>query len=228
MANQKLQTGDRDTANASAVAVDMKLEVVVIPVSDVARAKKFYTTLGWRLDAEVTDDNQSRLIQLTPPGSGCSIQFGTNLFGKNVASASSGSIQGLYLAVFDIEIARHQLIQLGIEASEIFHCAKGFACRFPGKDGRIGGLPPDRGSYGSFVSFNDPDGNGWIVQEITSRLPGRVTGNTSFGSVTELSDALRRAEAAHGKYEIQLGHADPNWADWYADYMMREQAGESA
>ena len=207
--------------------VDLKLEVVVIPVSDVDRAKEFYTRLRWRLDADVASGAGSRLIQFTPPGSGCSIQFGANLFGATVASAAPDSLQGLYLIVSDIEAARDELIAHGVEASEVFHCATGYACRFAGNDGRVSGPQPERGSYGSFVSFRDLDGNGWLLQEVTARLPGRVDpAATSFGSTRDLASALRRAEAAHGQHEKRIGHADPNWPDWYADYMLREQSGQ--
>ena len=213
--------------DAGDAAVDLKLEVVVIPVSDVDRAKEFYTRLRWRLDADVASGAGSRLIQFTPPGSGCSIQFGANLFGATDASAAPGSLQGLYLIVSDIEAARDELIAHGVEASEVFHCATGYACRFAGNDGRVSGPQPERGSYGSFVSFRDPDGNGWLLQEVTARLPGRVDpAATSFGSTRDLASALRRAAAAHGRHEKRIGQADPNWPDWYADYMVREQSGQ--
>jgi catechol 2,3-dioxygenase-like lactoylglutathione lyase family enzyme len=205
----------------------MNLEVVVIPVLDVERAKDFYAGLGWRLDADVTSGTGSRLIQFTPPGSGCSIQFGANLFGSAVAPTAPGSVQSLYLIVSDIEIARDELIARGMDAGEVFHCATGYACRFAGNDGRVSGPEPERGSYASFVSFRDPDGNGWLLQEVTTRLPGRVDpAATSFGSASDLAHALRRAEAAHGLHEKRVGHADPNWPDWYADYMVREQSGQ--
>jgi catechol 2,3-dioxygenase-like lactoylglutathione lyase family enzyme len=205
----------------------MKLEVVVIPVSDVDRAKDFYAKLGWRLDADVSSGAGSRLIQFTPPGSDCSIQFGANLFGASVASAAPGSLQGLYLVVADIEVARNQLIAHGVDVSEVFHCATGYACRFPGNDGRVSGPQPEHGSYGSFASFRDPDGNGWLLQEVTTRLPGRIDlAATSFSSASDLASALRRAESAHGQHEKRIGHADPNWPDWYADYMVREQSGQ--
>jgi len=211
--------------NAGVPGVDMKLEVVVIPVLDVDRAKGFYERLGWRLDADVNDQD-FRLIQFTPPGSGCSIQFGKNLIGRSVPSGQPGSAQGLYLIVSDIDAARSELIAHGVEASEVFHCATGFACRFPGNDGRVSGPAPERGSYGSFLSFRDPDGNGWLMQEVTTRLPGRVAGNTTYTSAEDLSKALQRAAAAHGQHEARIGEADPNWPDWYADYLVREQAGE--
>jgi len=204
----------------------MKLEVVIIPVSDVDQAKEFYARLGWRLDADVVSGAGSRLIQFTPPGSGCSIQFGANLFGATVTTSAPGSAQGLYLIASNIEAARDELIAHGVDASEVFHCATGYACRFPGNNGRVSGPEPERGSYGSFVSFRDPDGNGWLVQEVTTRLPGRVEpAATSFGSASDLASALRRAAEAHGQHEKRIGHADPSWPDWYADYIVREQSG---
>ena len=149
--------------------MDVKLEVVVIPVSDVDRARDFYARLGWRLDADVVDD-PFRLVQMTPPGSSCSVQFGTGLI-----AASPGTAQALYLVVGDIDAAREELLGLGVDVSPVFHCATGFACRFEGADaeGRVAGRGPERRSYASFASFSDPDGNGWLLQEITTRLPGR-------------------------------------------------------
>jgi len=212
---------------ADNVGVGMKLEVVVIPVSDVDRAKEFYARLGWRLDADVVSGIGSRLIQFTPPSSGCSIQFGANLFGQNVTTAAPGSLQGLYLIVSVIEAARDELIAHGVDASEVFHCASGYACRFAGDAGRISGPQPERGSYGSFVSFRDSDGNGWLLQEVTTRLPGRVyPAATSFSSASDLASALRRASAAHGQHEKRIGHPDPNWPDWYADYMVCEESSQ--
>ena len=201
---------------------DMKLEVLVIPVSDVDRAKEFYSRLGWRLDADVAREN-FRLVQFTPPGSGCSVQFGTNL-----SSAAPGSAADLYLVVSDIDAVRDQLVRLGVDVSEVFHCAPGTACRFrvAGMEGRISGPAPDDTSYGSFATFTDPDGNGWLFQEVTTRLPGRIDpAVTSFGSASDLASALRRAEAAHGEHEKRTGQADPDWPDWYAEYMVREQSG---
>jgi catechol 2,3-dioxygenase-like lactoylglutathione lyase family enzyme len=150
--------------------MDMKLEVVVLPVADVDRAKKFYETLGWRVDADVDPGDGSRLVQLTPPGSACSVQFG-----KGVTAATPGLLQDLYLAVSDIEAARNDLIGLGVEVGQVFHCGTGFACRFEaaGAEGRVAGLAPERATYASFAKFSDPDGNGWVLQEITTRLPGR-------------------------------------------------------
>jgi catechol 2,3-dioxygenase-like lactoylglutathione lyase family enzyme len=198
---------------------DMTLEVVVIPVSDVDRAKEFYGGLGWRLDADVAAGDDFRLIQFTPPGSGCSIQFGTNL-----TSAAPGSAQALYLIVSDIEAARDGLVARSVEVSEVFHEGTRGA-RFHDA-GRVAGRSPDRSSYGSFASFSDPDGNGWLLQEVTTRLPGRVDpAATTFDSASGLAEALRRAAAAHGEHEERTGKADPDWPDWYADYMVREQAG---
>jgi catechol 2,3-dioxygenase-like lactoylglutathione lyase family enzyme len=184
----------------------MKLEVVVIPVSDVDRAKEFYGRLGWRLD--VTPPG---VVQFTPHGSGCSVQFGANL-----TSAAPGSAKE-YLVVSDIEAARNALVASGIEVGEVFHI---------GPDGPVNGLDPERRSYRSRASFNDPDGNAWLLQEITMRLPGRVeTAATSFGSAGDLASALRRAAAAHGEHEKRIGQEDANWPDWYAEYMVSEQAG---
>jgi catechol 2,3-dioxygenase-like lactoylglutathione lyase family enzyme len=214
------------TIDAKAAAVDLKFEIVVIPVSDVDRAKQFYRKLGWRLDAEFADGNDFRIIQFTPPGSGCSI-----IFGKNVTAAAPGSAQGLYLIVSDIEAARNELLGRGVEISEVFHGTSGL---YTGKDEpylfgrtRVSGPDPAHGSYRSFASFHDPDGNGWLLQEITTRLPGRIDpAITSFASVNDLASALRRAEAAHGEHEKRTGgQRDANWPDWYAAYMIAEQAG---
>ena len=193
--------------------VDMKLEVVLIPVSDVDRAKRFYGDLGWRLDAEFVKGDAFRIMQFTPPGSPCSIHFGTGL-----TPAAPGSAQGLYLVVSDIEAARADLVARGVDVSEIFH-------RTPGER-PSSGLDPARRSYASYATFSDPDGNGWLLQEVTARLPGRVDGDaTTFTSSTEIASALRRAEAAHGEHEKRLGHRDAEWPDWYADYIVREQGG---
>ena len=199
--------------------------MVVIPVSDADRAKEFYTRLGWRLDADFAAGDDFRVIQFTPPGSGCSV-----IFGKNVTAAAPGSAQGLYLVVSDIEAAREELLGRGVKVSEVFHDA---GAVHVGTDQpylfgrlRVSGPDPEHRSYRSFASFNDPDGNGWLLQEITTRLPGRVAGDTTYASAGDLSQALRRAAAAHGKHEKRIGKADPNWPDWYAEYMVREQAGE--
>jgi catechol 2,3-dioxygenase-like lactoylglutathione lyase family enzyme len=199
----------------------MKLEVVVLPVSDVHRAKSFYESLGWRLDADL-DIKGFKLVQLTPPGSGCSVQFGTN-----ATAAAPGSAQNVYLVVPDIEVARRELLDRGVDVSETFHEGS-IGGRFdrPGSTDRIDGASPDRGSYASFASFSDPDGNSWLLQEITTRLPHRLGAEASYASVRDLSAALRRAAAAHGEHEKRIGDADPNWPDWYAAYMLAEQAGD--
>jgi catechol 2,3-dioxygenase-like lactoylglutathione lyase family enzyme len=216
----------RETATeaARAKAVDMKLEVVVIPVSDVDRAKEFYAKLGWRLDADYASGDDYRVIQFTPPGSGSSV-----IFGKNVTAAPPGSAQGLYLIVSDIEAARGDLLARGVKVSEAFHDAGGV---YLGKDEpylfgrlRVGGLDPEHRSYRSFASFSDPDGNGWLFQEVTTRLPGRVETDTTFASSAELASALRRAAVAHGEHEKRTGGHDANWPDWYAEHVVREQAG---
>jgi catechol 2,3-dioxygenase-like lactoylglutathione lyase family enzyme len=203
--------------------VGTNLEVIVIPVSDVDRAKEFYGRLGWRLDADVAASEELRLIQFTPPGSGCSIQFGTNL-----TSAPPGSARGLYLIVSDVGAVRGRLLAEGVEVSEVFHeGALGGRFHPAGADDRVSGPAPDHKSYSSFASFSDPDGNGWLLQEVTARLPGRVDASaTSFASAGDLAEALRRAAAAHGEHEERIGAADPEWPDWYALYMVREQAGE--
>ena len=207
--------------------VDMKFEIVVIPVSDIDRAKEFYQRLGWRLDADyATDDKDFRVIQFTPPGSSCSV-----IFGKRVTGAAPGSSQGLYLIVSDIEAARKDLLDRGIDVSEVFH-SEGEV--YAGNDEaylfgqrRVAGPDPNHGSYRSFASFHDPDGNGWLFQEITTRLPGRIdSATTNFATVKDLANAMRRASAAHGEHEKRIGAADPNWPDWYAEYMVREQSGE--
>jgi len=206
------------TVPGRAVA-DLKLEVVVIPVSDVDRAKEFYVGLGWRLDADFSFDSGFRIVQITPPGSGCSIQFGASL-----TSAAPGSARDLYLIVSDIEAARDELIAHGAEVGEVFHEGAPGARFHPGD--RVAGPAPEHGTYASFATFSDPDGNGWLLQEITARLPGRVdAAETAYASVADLADAMRRAEAAHGEHEQRTGEADANWPDWYAAYMAAEQAG---
>jgi catechol 2,3-dioxygenase-like lactoylglutathione lyase family enzyme len=211
----------------SAARADMKFEIAVIPVSDVDRAKEFYGgKLGWRLDADYDNGSDFRVIQFTPPGSGCSV-----IFGKNVTGATPGSAQGLYLIVSDIAATRAKLLGQGVEVSEVFHNEGVYA----GPDEpylfgrlRVGGPDPEHRSYRSFASFHDPDGNGWLFQEITTRLPGRVAGDTAYASGSDLASALRRAAAAHGEHEKRIGgERDENWPDWYAEYMVREQAGEA-
>ena len=208
--------------DTSVARIDMKFEAVVIPVSDVDRAKEFYKRLGWRLDADFRFDNGFRVVQFTPPGSGCSVQFGAN-----ITSALPGSAQGLYLVISDIEAVRDDLVARAVEVSNVFHAgAPGAQFQPDGTPSRVSGPAPDHATYGSFATFRDPDGNGWLLQEITNRLPGRIdTGETTFASVADLASALRRAEAAHGDHEKRTGAADPNWPDRYAAYMVAEQAG---
>ena len=216
---------DNDASGtASSENVDVKLEVVVIPVSDVDRAKEFYGQLGWRLDADFPFDNGFRVVQFTPPGSGCSVQFGTMM-----TSAEAGSARGLYLIVSDIEAARDDLVRRGADVSEVFHPeTPGAQFQPDGTGGRVAGPAPDHASYSSFVTFSDPDGNTWLLQEITTRLPGRVDAvGTAYSSTPDLASALRRAAAAHGEHEQRTGKPDENWPDWYAAYMVAEATGEA-
>jgi catechol 2,3-dioxygenase-like lactoylglutathione lyase family enzyme len=210
--------------DTSVAPVDMKFEIVVIPVSDVDRAKEFYAKLGWRVDADFDNGKDFRIVQFTPHGSGCSI-----IFGKNVTAAAPGSAQGLYLIVSDLQAARQALLDRGIAVSEVFH-NEGV---YTGTDEtylfgrvRVSGPDPEHHSYRSFASFKDPDGNGWLFQEITARLPGRIdSAATTYASASDLANAMRRAEAAHGEHEKRIGAHDANWPDWYASYMVAEQAG---
>jgi catechol 2,3-dioxygenase-like lactoylglutathione lyase family enzyme len=200
--------------DASVARVDMKLEVQLLPVTDVDRAKEFYTKLGWRLDADIVVGNDFRVVQFTPPGSASSISFG-----KGLTTSAPGSIRG-GLIVSDIEAARKDLVARGVGASEVFHGSPFNPA------GRISGPDPERHSYDSYVSLEDPDGNMWIVQEVTVRLPGRTDpAATTFGSANDLASAIRRAAAAHGDHEKRSGQRDTNWPDWYAAYMAAEQAG---
>lgn len=201
--------------DAGAARVAMNLEVNVIPVSDVERSKQFYQLLGWRLDADDAPAKNVRIVQFTPPGSGCSVTFGNGLTAAAPGSAAAA------LIVSDIEAAHDELIRRGIDASEIWHGAA-----FP-PEARLSGRDPKHTSYGSFFAFNDPDGNTWLVQEVTMRHPGRIdSAATTFGSANDLASAMRRAAAAHDKSEKRIGAADPNWPDWYAKYMAAEQAGK--
>jgi catechol 2,3-dioxygenase-like lactoylglutathione lyase family enzyme len=216
-----MSTPEASNADATAGNVDLKLEVVVIPVADVDRAKDFYGGLGWRLDADFPFDNGFRVVQYTPPGSGCSVQFGSKM-----TSAEPGSAQGLYLIVTDVAAARDDLIAHGADVSEVFHAGTPGAQFQPDGSGRVSGPAPDHASYFSFATLSDPDGNTWLLQEITTRLAGRLdTAQTAFASTADLASALRRAEAAHGEHEQRTGERDENWPDWYAAYMMAEQAG---
>jgi catechol 2,3-dioxygenase-like lactoylglutathione lyase family enzyme len=195
--------------STSVAGVDMKLEVVVIPVSNIERAKAFYQSLGWRLDATL-----SGVVQFTPPGSGCSVQFGGNR-----TTAAPGSAQGLWLIVSDLQVALEKMATAGIKVNEVYHT---------GANGKASGLDPERHSYRSFASFQDPDGNRWVMQEVTTRLPGRIDPSAaSFSSASELENALRRAETAHGEHERRTGQRDENWPEWYAKYMVAEQSGRS-
>ncbi len=227
MAISTYEVQANDAASEARVpAIDMKFEIVVIPVSDVDLAKAFYARIGWRLDADYDNGSDFRIIQFTPPGSACSV-----IFGRNVTAATPGSAQGLYLIVSDIDAAREQLLKAGVRISEVFHGGDNV---YAGPDEpylfgrvRVSGLDPARGSYRSFASFNDPDGNGWLFQELTTRLPGRIDSTaTTFASANDLASAFRRAEAAHGEHEKRTGKRDENWPDWYAAYMVAEQSGQ--
>jgi catechol 2,3-dioxygenase-like lactoylglutathione lyase family enzyme len=203
--------------------MDMKLEVAVLPVSDVDRTENFYKGLGWRLDADFATGPDFRVVQMTPPGSACSVIFGTG-----VTQAAHGSARGLQLVVTDIEGARAELARRGTDVSEVFHDAGG-VFHHAGTGARVPGPAPEGKSYASWLSFSDPDGNGWFVQEVTTRLPGRATSAlAAFDSVSGLAGALRRAEAAHGRHEQETGHPDPDWPDWYAQYIADESAGQEA
>ncbi len=194
--------------------VDMKFEVAIVPVSDVDRTKAFYTKLGWRLDDDVVMGDDFRVVQLTPPGSACSISFG-----KGVTPAAHGSFRG-GLIVSDIEAAHEQVVASGINASEVFHGSPFSPA------GRISGPDPERQSYRSYVAFEDPDGNAWIIQEVIHRLPGRIDPETTtFASRNDLASAMRRAATAHGEHEKSNGQPGANWTDWYAEYMTAEQLG---
>jgi len=206
---------DEPAGAPGAKRVDMKFEVVVIPVADVDRAKAFYTKLGWRFDADFAFENGFRIVQFTPPGSGCSLQFGTKM-----TTAAPGSAQGLYLIVSDVEAARQELIARGVEVSEEFHTSKPGAQFRPESTGRVSGPAPDHRSYFSFATFNDPDGNTWLFQEITTRLPGRGLSNLNVATLTEL---LREAEQHHGEYEPTA--PKHHWSGWYAAYIVARQDG---
>lgn len=207
---------------STAPKAEMKFEVVVIPVSDVDRAKRFYAALGWRLDIDFAVSEQYRVIQFTPPGSACSI-----IFGSGVTSTEPGSVQGLYLVVSDIKAARADLIDRGVKVSEPFYDVGGVFHHLDG-EGVVTGLHPQRKTYGTYVSFSDPDGNGWFLQEVTARLPGHeLSSDVEFASTTELARALCRAAAAHEEHQRRIGRQDAHWADWYADYISAEQAGRA-
>jgi len=206
------------------MSTDLKFEAVVIPVADADRSKEFYTGLGWRLDADFAFDNGFRVVQFTPPGSPASVQFGTH-----ITSAEPGTAQGLYLVVTDVDAARSELLAHGAKVSEVFHpAAPGAQFEAGDTSGRVSGPADERSSYGSFATFSDPDGNTWLLQEVTTRLPGRIdTGQTSYASVQDVEQALIRAAAAHGEHEKRTGAADANWPAWYARYMVAEQSGDT-
>jgi predicted enzyme related to lactoylglutathione lyase len=200
--------------------IDMKLEAIVLPVADVDRAFAFYSKLGWRIDADIATPGGGRILQFTPPGSPCSVLMGTGL-----TPSPPGSTQFVHLVVDDIVAAQAELVAKGVDASEVFHDAGGGYNRFDPAV-RASGPDPERRTYASFATFSDPDGNGWVLQEITTRFEGRIdTGVTSYVSVRDLTDALKRAAAAHGEHEKSIGAADPDWPDWYAAYMVAEQSG---
>jgi len=214
------------SSDPKVATVDMKFEIVVLPVSDVDRAKEFYAKLGWRLDADYAHEDDFRVIQFTPPGSGCSV-----IFGKNVTAAAPGSAQGLYLIVSDIEAARAELLRRGVEVSEVFHSDGVYGgTDEPYLFGRVraSGPDPEHRTYRSFASFRDPDGNGWLFQELTTRLPGRIdSAATTFASANDLANAMRRAAKAHGEHEARTGgQRDENWPNWYAAYIVAEHAGK--
>ena len=212
------QSNEHAAPIPSAATVDLKLEVVVIPVSDVDRAKRFYGSLGWRLDADFAFDNGFRVVQFTPPGSGCSVQFGTN-----ITSAAPGSAQGLYLIVSDVEAARDELVARGAGISEVFHAGTpGAQFQRDGTSGRLSGPAPDRASYRTFASFSDPDGNSWLLQEIKTRLPGRGLSNSDVATLTDL---LRETEERHGKYEPTA--PKHHWSGWYAAYIVARERGRA-
>jgi catechol 2,3-dioxygenase-like lactoylglutathione lyase family enzyme len=204
------EINSKETGAATIAKIDQKIEVTIFPVADVDRAKEFYLKLGWRLDADFNFPS-FRVVQVTPHGSACSLQFGTNL-----TPATPGSGKG-YIIVSDIVAARSALLEAGVQVGEFFHL---------GPNGPVPGLDPQRLTYRSRAEFKDPDSNSWVLQEITGRLPGRVEpGPTSFASTSDLASALKRAALAHGQHEARTGPRDENWPAWYAEYMVREQAG---
>jgi catechol 2,3-dioxygenase-like lactoylglutathione lyase family enzyme len=220
MSTQEVPTNQ--SADQTSDVADLKLEALVIPVSDVDRSKAFYENLGWRLDADFAFDNGFRVVQFTPPGSPASVQFGTQ-----ITTAEPGSAQGMYLVVSDIQAARDQLAALGVEVTEVFHPgAPGAQFQPAGTESRVAGRADEGSSYGSFATFDDPDGNSWLLQEVTTRLPGRIdTGATTYASANDLMQALIRAATAHGEHEKRTGEYDKEWPVWYAAYMVAEQSG---
>jgi catechol 2,3-dioxygenase-like lactoylglutathione lyase family enzyme len=217
MATLSAFSGSEPISGASADRVDMKFEVVVIPVADVDRSKEFYAKLGWRLDADFPFDNGFRVVQFTPSGSGCSVQFGTK-----ITPAAPGSAQGLYLIVSDVEAARKDLVARGIAVSEVFHPGTPGAQFQIDGSGRISGPAPEHATYSSFATFRDPDGNGWLFQEVTTRLPGRGLSNLNVATLTKF---LQEAEQHHSQYEPTA--PKHHWSDWYAAYIIARQDGKS-
>ena len=209
------QTADEHATESPATAVDLKLEVVPLPVADVERAKRFYEGLGWRVDADFASGDEWRVVQLTPPGSPCSVSFG-----KGYTTAVPGSAQGTFLVVDDIEAARAELLARGVGVSDVFHF-DGNLLRVTGTKGRLPGPDPKGGSYFSFASFSDPDGNSWLLQEVKTRFPGRGFS----GDVASITEVLREAEERHGEYE----RAAPkhHWSEWYAGYIVARQRGKT-
>ncbi len=213
MSTQKLH--EDATHNPTAATSDLKLEVVVIPVSDVDRARTFYKSLGWRLDADFTNGEDWHLVQMTPPGSPCSV-----MFGKGFTSAVPGSVQGTFLVVDDLEAARARLIGQGVDVTEVFHFDRSLL-RVAGTKGRVPGPDPEGRSYFSFASFSDPEGNGWLLQEVTTRLPGRGLSS----DVVTLTELLRETEERHGGYEPTA--PKHHWSEWYAAYIVARERGKT-
>jgi catechol 2,3-dioxygenase-like lactoylglutathione lyase family enzyme len=212
--SQTASSPEQQKNDTGAARVDMKFEVSIVPVSNVDRARDFYSKLGWRLDDDIVNGNDFRVVQFTPPGSGSSISFG-----KGITDAVPGSFRG-GLIVSDIEAAHTVLVARGIKASEVFHGSPFSPA------GRISGPDPERKSYSSYVAFEDPDCNAWIVQEVTRHAPGRINpATTSFASASALANAMRRAEAAFGEHGKSNVQPNAKWPDWYATYMAAEQAG---
>ena len=215
MSSTQMST-EQATQIPTAAAVDLKVEVVVIPVSDVDRAKRFYESLGWRLDADFSNGQDWHLVQMTPPGSPCSV-----MFGKGFTTAAPGSVQGTFLVVDDVEAARAELVGHGVDVSEVFHF-DGNLLRVAGTKGRLPGPDPDGRSYFSFASFNDPDGNSWLLQQVKTRLPGRGLSSIDVPTLTEL---LQETEKHHGEYEATA--PKHHWSDWYAAYIVARGRGRT-
>jgi len=211
-----LMSNERTNPVAQTEKVDMKLEVVVVPVSDVERAKQFYLGMGWRVDADFASGDGWRLAQITPPGSACSF-----FIGKGITKAAPGSAQGMLLMVDNVDAARADLIAHGIEVQETFHFDHDLI-QFTGTQGRVPGPDPQRRSYLTFASFNDPDGNGWVLQEITTRIPGRGFSSMDVATLTAL---LKETEEHHGEYEPTA--PKHHWSDWYAAYIVARQRGRN-